>query len=69
VVVLFAGVFVLDLMTPLGVVEWILYVGPIGLACWMSLRWMPFLLAGAGTVFILFAYFFLLGKFLPNSPS
>ncbi len=58
VVVLIAGVFVSDLMTPLGVVDWILYVLPIGLACWMSLRWMPFLLAGACTVLILLGYFF-----------
>jgi hypothetical protein len=46
VVVLTAIVFVLELMTPLGIAIWALYVLPLGLTRWSSLGSLTFAVAG-----------------------
>lgn len=51
---LMAVVFVLDLLTPLGIAIWALYVLPLGL----SLRYLTFVVAGACTVLIMLGYLF-----------
>ena len=45
VVALIVIVFVLDLMTPLGIAIWALYVLPLGLTRWSSLGHLTFIVA------------------------
>jgi len=58
VVVLTAIVFVLDLMTPLGIAIFSLYVLPLGLTRWSSLGSLTFVVAGACTVLIVLGYLY-----------
>jgi len=46
----------LDLLTPSGIAIWALYVLPLGLSCWLSLRSVTVVVAGACTVLILLGY-------------
>jgi hypothetical protein len=55
---LLAVVFVLDLLTPLGIAIWALYVLPLGLSRWSSLRYMTWGVAGASTALIILDYFY-----------
>lgn len=56
VVALTAMVFVLDVMTPLGIAIWALYVLPLGLTRWSPLGPLTFIVAGASTVLIALGY-------------
>ncbi len=58
VVVLTAIVFVLDVITPLGIAIWALYVLPLGLTRWSPLGSLTFIVAGACTALIVLGYFF-----------
>jgi hypothetical protein len=51
-------VFVADVMTPLGTVEWVLYSVPLFLAIGSSHKTVPFLVAACCTVLILFGWLF-----------
>ena len=51
-------VFILDLMTPLGLAIWALYILPLGLTRWSSVRLLPFMLAGTCTAFIIVGYLY-----------
>ena len=51
-------VFVLDLMIPLGIAIWALYILPLGLTRWSSLGPLTFVLAGACTALIVLGYFY-----------
>ncbi|HKC93005.1 MAG TPA: hypothetical protein VKB81_03190 [Nitrospira sp.] len=55
---LLAGVFVLDLLTPLGIAIWALYVLPLGLSRWLSLRYVIWVVAGASTALIILGYLY-----------
>jgi hypothetical protein len=50
-------VFVLDLMTPLGIAIWILYIVPVGLTRWSSFRSLTASVTGACTALIIVGYF------------
>ena len=50
-------VFVLDLMTPLGIAIWILYVLPVGLTRWSPFEPLTASVAGACTALMIFGYF------------
>ena len=50
-------VFVLDLMTPLGIAVWMLYVLPVGLTRWSPFRPLTACAAGASTALIIVGYF------------
>jgi hypothetical protein len=52
-----AGVFVLDLLTPLGIAIWALYVLPLGLSRWLLFRQLTWVVAGACTALIILGYF------------
>jgi len=56
--ILMAGVFVLDLLTPLGIAMWALYVLPLGLSRWLSLRYVIWVVAGACTGLIILGYLY-----------
>jgi len=58
VVVLTAMVFVLDVMTPLGIAIWALYVLPLGLTRWSILEPLTFIVAGACTGLIVVGYLY-----------
>lgn len=58
VVALTALVFVLDLLTPLGVAMWALYVLPLGLTRWSPLGPLTFIVAGACTALIVLGYLY-----------
>ena len=58
VVGLTAMVFVLDLMTPLGIAIWALYVLPLGLTRWSSLKPLTVIVAGACTALIVVGYLY-----------
>jgi|GEM_PF-1307291 len=53
VVTLTAIVFTLDVLTPLRIATWTLYVLPLGLTCCSTLLPLTFMVAGACTVFTL----------------
>jgi uncharacterized membrane protein YccC len=53
-----AAIFLLDLVTPVGVTLGMLYVAPIYLATWLPHRRMIFVVAGACTVLTVLSYFF-----------
>ena len=52
-----AGVFVLDLLTPLGIAIWALYVLPLGLSRWFLFRQLTWVVAGTCTALIILGYF------------
>jgi hypothetical protein len=58
VVALTASVFVLDVMTPLGIAIWALYVLPLGLTRWSPLGPLTFIIAGACTALIVLGYLY-----------
>ena len=58
VVALTAMVFVLDLMTPLGITIWALDVLPLGLTRWPPLGPLTFIVAGACAALIVLGYLF-----------
>lgn len=58
VVALIVIVFVLDVMTPLGIAMWALYVLPLGLTRWSSLGPLTFIVAGACTALIILGYLY-----------
>src|SRR5574341_2200883 len=58
IVVLIVMVFVLDLLTPLGLVIWTLYVIPLGLASWSSIRSLLPITAGVCSVLVILGYFY-----------
>jgi hypothetical protein len=51
-------VFVLDLLTPLGIVIWVLYVIPLGLTSWSAVKRLLPISAGVCSVLILLGYFY-----------
>ena len=51
-------VFVLDLVTPLGIAIWALYVIPLGLTTWSSIRSLLPGTAGVCSVLIILGYFY-----------
>jgi len=51
-------VFVLDLLTPLGIAIWALYVIPLGLTTWSSIRNLLPSTAGVCSVLIILGYFY-----------
>ena len=51
-------VFVLDLLTPLGIAIWILYILPLGLTRWSSFRPLTASVAGACTPLLILGYFY-----------
>jgi len=53
-----AGVFVLDLLTPSDIAIWALYVLPLGLSRWFSVRQMTWVVAGTFTALIILGYFY-----------
>ena len=58
IVVLIGIVFVLDLLTPLGIVIWVLYVIPLGLTTWSSVRRLLPISAGGCSMLMILGYFF-----------
>jgi hypothetical protein len=58
VVALTAIVFVLDLLTPLGIAIWALYVLPLGLTRWSPFGALTFIVAGACTALIVLGYLY-----------
>ena len=58
IAVLLVLVFVLDVLTPLGIATWALYVVPLGLTIWSSIRSLLPLTASVGSVLILLGYFY-----------
>ena len=50
--------FVLDVLTPLGIATWALYIVPLGLTIWSSIRSLLPITASAGSVLILLGYFY-----------
>ena len=56
-IALIAGIFVLDILTPLGVVVWILYLIPLGLTLWVANRRATFLVAGMCAVLTVAGFF------------
>jgi len=58
IVMLSVIVFVLDLLTPLGLVIWTLYVIPLGLASWCSMRNLLPITAGVCSVLVTLRYFY-----------
>ena len=58
IVVLSVMVFALDLLTPLGLVLWTLYLIPLGLASWCSMRCLLPITAGVCSVLVTLGYFY-----------
>ena len=58
IIALTVMVFILDLMTPLGLALWALYILPLGLTRWSSVRRLPFMLAGTCTALIIVDYLY-----------
>ena len=58
VVALTAMVFVLDVMAPLGIAIWALYVLPLGLTRWSPLGPLTFIVAGVCTALIVLGALF-----------
>jgi hypothetical protein len=53
IVALTTMVFVLDVLTPLGIALWALYVLPLGFTRWSSVEHVGFIVAGACTALIM----------------
>jgi|GEM_PF-2672366 len=58
IIALTVVVFVLDLMTPLGIAIWALDVLPLGLSRWFLFRQLTWVVAGTWTVLIILGYFY-----------
>ena len=58
IVVLSVIVLVLDLLTPLGLVLWTLYLIPVGLASWCSMRCLLPITTGVCSVLVILGYFY-----------
>ena len=58
IIALTAIVFVLDLMTPLGIAIWALYILPLGFTRWSSLGPLRFIVAGVCTALIILGYLY-----------
>jgi len=56
IVALIVMVFILDLLTPLGVVIWALYVIPLGLASWSSMKGLLPITAGVCSALVVLGY-------------
>jgi hypothetical protein len=56
IVALIVIVFVLDVLTPLGIAVWALYVLPLGFTRWSSVEHLVFIVAGACTALIILGY-------------
>ena len=50
-------VFLIDLLTPLGYVEWMLYLLPVGMALFQTRVALPYVLAGVATLMIVIGFF------------
>ena len=57
IVALIVIVFVLDLLTPLGIVIWVLYVIPLGVTTWSSIRSLLPISAGGCSMLMILGYF------------
>jgi hypothetical protein len=53
---LIAMVFVLDVLTPLGIALWALYVLPLGFTRWSAVEHLDFIVAGVCTALIILGY-------------
>jgi hypothetical protein len=49
-------VFVLDVLTPVGIAIWALYVLPLGFTRWSAVKHLVFIVAGACTALIILGY-------------
>jgi hypothetical protein len=58
IIALTAIVFALDVMTPLGITIWALYMLPLGFTRWSPLRPLTVIVAGACTALIVLGYLF-----------
>jgi len=58
IVVLSVIVLVLDLLTPLGLVIWTLYIIPLGLASWCSMGSLLPVTAGVSSGLVILGYFY-----------
>jgi glycerol-3-phosphate acyltransferase PlsY len=58
IVTLLVMLFVLDLLTPLGIATWALYIIPLGLTSWSSIRSLLPITAIVCSVLVLLGYFY-----------
>jgi hypothetical protein len=56
IVALTGIVFILDVLTPLGIAIWAMYVLPLGITRWSSVSHLGFIVAGACTLLIMLGY-------------
>jgi two-component sensor histidine kinase len=61
--VLATSIFILDLLTPLGIAIGVLYTGLVLLSLWSSRHWLPLVVSGGVSVLTV------LGFFLPSGPG
>lgn len=57
VVALGCGIFVLDLLLPLGIAVGVLYTALVLLSLWSTQRWLPFRVAEVASVLIVLGFF------------
>ncbi|MFZ0825832.1 MAG: PAS domain S-box protein [Verrucomicrobiia bacterium] len=55
--ILVVGGFLLDLLTPLGIADWVLYVIPLLFALYVGSRWLPYVLAAILSMLLLAGYY------------
>jgi signal transduction protein with GAF and PtsI domain len=60
------ALFFMDLMTPLGIVVWVLYLIPTGLTAWLPQRRAPIAAASIFSVLLLIGYHWGSSSFLPS---
>ena len=58
IVVVLGGVFILDALTPLGIVSWLLYLIPVWGTFWYPHQRSPLIVAITGSIFIAFGFLF-----------
>jgi hypothetical protein len=58
ILIIVSIIFALDLLTPLGMATWALYLLPLGLSRWAAFEALVFIVAGICTVLIVVGYFF-----------
>ena len=58
IISLTAMVFVLFVLTPLGIASWALYVFPLGFTRWSAVEHLVFIVAGACAALIILGYFY-----------
>jgi hypothetical protein len=56
IVALTGIVFILDVLTPLGIAIWAMYVLPLGITRWSAIEHLVFIVAGACTALIMLGY-------------